>query len=87
MACKQCGNCCTKATFAFPEVLKVENAEDFINWFSNHSCIATVHENKLFVSVPIVCKHLVFISPGFYKCDIYNERPDICKRFLCEVSK
>jgi len=76
-ACTACGFCCTYLEF---RVKNPRNAEGDVFWLESHPG-ASVEEMPYGPTVRIqtACVHLS--EDG--KCRVYEERPDICRSFLC----
>ena len=73
MSCLKCGDCCQTATLVISKDTK--NLE----WIEYHGMTITPNGEQLRVTVPIKCDKLV---DG--KCSIYENRPDTCRRYVCE---
>lgn len=75
--CLQCGACC-----ATPSIM-VNMDEDTAFFYSNFgieiAMIDNEHKGKFLVGT--ICKHRTQQENGKYRCDIYEDRPEICKNY------
>jgi Fe-S-cluster containining protein len=60
-------------------------------WYAFHRCQVcrvTNAEGKanLGVKIPLVCIHLERMN-GAWACKIYEDRPVVCQKYLCESAK
>jgi len=60
-----------------------KSAEDFLRWASLHEGVIVrwVDKDNAEVGFNSPCKHLKFDSDGKALCEIYEERPEICRVF------
>lgn len=58
-------------------------AEDFLRWAGLHEGVVVrrVDENNAEVGFNSPCRHLKFNERGKAFCEIYEDRPEICKNF------
>jgi Fe-S-cluster containining protein len=60
---------------------------DRLHWFNLHRCDAQLRkaDGKTFsvLRIPLTCRNLDQDKDGKYFCKDYENRPDVCKRFLC----
>ena len=91
MACQRCGLCCIVCDMRLEEMTK-ENTPavmDRMRWLNLHRCdtqIVTRKDGRKFTAlrIPIMCVKLDQDKDGKYKCKDYENRPQLCKDFLCE---
>ena len=87
--CKRCGHCCTSAFFALTDRPADEDNLELARWISYHGCevmkyhSAQVNKEVLSIRIPIVCQHLKREN-GVYTCAIYENRPKVCRDYLCK---
>lgn len=65
---------------------------DRARWFNLHRCdtqIVTLADGrkKLAIRVPMTCVNLDQDKNGQYICKDYDNRPQLCKDFLCERAR
>lgn len=77
--CEKCAGLCCRY-FALPIDTPETRADyDDIRWYLCHENVSVfVEGGDWFVSVKNACRHL---SPQDYKCDIYERRPKICRKY------
>ena len=80
MACSQCGKCCKE--FAFELDGKGTWIKEFIKFleFTRPDSFLGVPNG---LRIIVKCKYLSEDNI----CNIYNERPEICRDFLCKKAK
>ena len=79
MACKECGECCVK--LVFPMVGSGQWFTDFTEFVnSTRPGLMELKDGILRLMVP--CVHL-----KDHRCSVYEERPVICKNFLCKKAR
>ena len=85
MACERCGNCCLYTKITIPDT---EDGIEGSKWVELHGCKVTRKNGDISVIVPAICDHLYF-DPGkmHFVCGIYNERPKVCRDYLCNEAK
>ena len=90
MPCKRCGKCCIYA-FLSLSVRTEENKkemDDMGRWLAFHRCDPLIwkkgESDVLGVRIPLNCIHLDWKPDGGYFCRIYEKRPEVCKRYICE---
>ena len=96
MACKRCGQCCTRMTFIMGG-MKIDggpDVESFVRYVRAHRVdtrwIKTSEEGTpvLAVQVPLNCTHLIHDEQtGLCSCAIYEDRPEICRQYLCPAAR
>lgn len=91
MACRRCGQCCNKALIILSDC-KLENPiyRDMARWYSYHHCEVKIDDRDggMAINIPLVCQHLIYdTKSGMAFCAIYDDRPDICKDYLCEAAE
>ena len=84
MACKRCGRCCLYTKITLPNT---EDGIDGSKWIQLHGCEIKHSKNELAVIVPAICDHLYFDPKEGFACGIYNDRPKICRNYLCDKAK
>jgi Fe-S-cluster containining protein len=52
---------------------------DHLRWVQLHGVKVTEYDSKVWADFPIKCKKLI---KG--KCSIYEQRPDLCRRYYCD---
>lgn len=84
MACAACGRCCTFVEFeGHPSPTSDERT-----WLDYHDFLVEEVEEcgeataKIIVQVP--CKML---DKSTMKCTVYDERPNVCRLFLCSDAR
>jgi len=65
----------------------IEDKKEIGRWLAYHRCEPMMYPGKdgvpvLAVKVPIVCTHLER-KDGVFGCRIYENRPVVCKEYLC----
>ena len=76
--CISCGQCCTTAQ------LSVIVTEDLAHYYSNFGVETFKDKEGNFVCrfrVPTICRHLSRDVNGKSSCDIYENRPQICRDY------
>jgi len=75
--CKRCGNCCR--TIVLPVTAVKDNIISGL--FEAHG----LPLNQTFkITLFHECRHLVTYKDGKTYCDIYENRPNICRTFTCK---
>jgi Fe-S-cluster containining protein len=76
--CKRCGDCCR-----FVTVLVDRISPEQRDYFTAHGF--TIGKKGHAVSIPTMCAHLKETGEftGKTRCDIYETRPEICRRGRC----
>lgn len=84
--CKRCGNCCKSVTFALKDVPVNDDKREIGKWASYHNVEVMKHQimgtEYLAIKIPGDCKFLTK-NNDIYECTIYEQRPEVCKRFIC----
>ena len=86
--CIRCTGLCCRY-FALP-IETPETREDYddIRWYLCHKDITVfVEDGDWYINIENRCRHL---SPGDYRCRIYNKRPRICRQYShkdCDFTK
>jgi hypothetical protein len=60
------------------------------DWYSYYHCEIRAEEEtgNIAIFIPLTCQHLNFNpETGMAVCLIYNDRPQICREYLCEAAK
>jgi Fe-S-cluster containining protein len=78
MACTRCGGCCQEA------VVVMKRDVDLARFFTLHGAAVVATERGMDVSFATPCK---CYDAEAGACNIYNQRPDICRRFLCSKAR
>lgn len=90
MACKRCGICCKETFFVLKDVPLDNDTREIGRWAFYHGVKTSKYNidgtNYLAVGLPGECKYLKQ-KDGLYECSIYENRPRICKDYICEKSK
>lgn len=76
MACKQCGDCCT--------YIALEISSDTALWLEMHGIPLITENGKRKLMIDAACRRQ---DPVTKLCLIYDERPTICKNYLCDVAR
>lgn len=78
MACKRCGQCCRDA-YAVHTTKPTKESEAYEKFleFTRPKTFRKVPDGIMVVAP---CEHLAAGN----RCDVYNNRPQVCKDFLCE---
>ncbi len=95
MACKRCGLCCMVCDIRWEEITETNKAAvlDRLRWLSLHRLdtqIVTRKDGKKFsaIRIPLTCVNLdQEKGTKFFKCKDYENRPQVCKDFKCELAK
>jgi Fe-S-cluster containining protein len=92
MGCHRCGQCCTRVTFQGFDLESAEQREDMGRYLRFHGLQTYYHdEANMTVLVPIRCKYLAYDLDGTGRkvaaCKIYEDRPDICRSYLCSLAR
>ena len=79
MSCLSCGRCCM--FLILPYIVEgKENTKDIANWIRLHHFIPVGSDNKIDeIIIPIKCSNF---ENG--KCKDYENRPNVCKDYLCK---
>lgn len=70
--CNKCGECCKSMRFQLFDA-------DHYRWAELHG-VTIVEDDGFWVEFPIKCKKL-----KNNRCTIYEDRPEMCKEFSCEL--
>jgi Fe-S-cluster containining protein len=70
--CDKCSDCCTNVQFEL-------FSEDHERWARLHDLKVVSNDGRKFVRFDVPCTKL---KKG--RCTIYEERPQMCKRFYCD---
>jgi Fe-S-cluster containining protein len=90
VVCTRCGDCC-KGIILYM-TFKSDDINDIAKWFNVHKDVsARINGNTVTLYIDNPCEHLSYAYDKngleIAKCDIYEQRPDICKsRFNCADS-
>lgn len=76
--CIRCGDCCRKYA------LNLNLGEPMTELLTAHY---GKPQNSIRVRVKHDCQHLRFDENGQSECAIYEERPAICRNFLCQPAQ
>jgi Fe-S-cluster containining protein len=94
MACKRCGQCCNTVFFILGSIKVDADEQEFSRYVSYHRCdvrrvdLGDGGAEALGVKMPLVCEHLRYNpKTGLSSCAIYENRPKVCRDFLCEAAK
>ncbi|MBU2118661.1 MAG: YkgJ family cysteine cluster protein [Alphaproteobacteria bacterium] len=65
---------------------------DQLRWFSLHRCDSNIithpdGKKRAILRIPTMCQALDQDKEGKFFCKIYEKRPELCKKFLCERAK
>lgn len=91
--CLRCGQCCISASLALASVPRENDSQELGHWLELHRCSLETVEfpggfKALGVRIPLVCKELVFDpDTGIATCQIYDNRPVICRDYNCKRIK
>ena len=85
MACKRCGHCCLYAKFTLPVAPDI--SRDMARWYQMHGCACVIKDDYIRVMIPYICQNLAFDPESNMSiCKIYEDRPQICKDYLCKAA-
>lgn len=88
MKCLRCGQCCTSASVALFNVPIEHDVRELGKWLEHHHCqqekVSTPMGDVLGIRIPLMCKHITYDHDGIATCEIYEDRPHICKEFECQ---
>ena len=92
VGCVRCGRCCSSAFLALTNVPADQDEQDLARWLLYHGCepmrYPTPEGDVLAVKIPLPCKHLAREPRGGKtSCLIYENRPKVCREYLCEKAK
>jgi len=88
MACKKCGACCKETTMRIDISGKSQkDIEDYRKYLSLHACSSFIQGDTLTVLAPVMCSLLGYQEGKGYICSDYENRPEICRKFLCQKAK
>lgn len=76
MACQHCGDCCRYVA------LRVE--PETVPWLELHGVPVIAHDGGYSVQVDLPCR---WYDEAAQRCTHYDERPPICRAFLCEKAR
>jgi len=82
MECKRCGNCCKSVVINVKVDMADRDAEDFVKFLEMHGMKAVYNNNTIAVMVYAKCENLIEKNGGTV-CDIYENRPKICREYSC----
>ena len=80
-SCRYCGKCCTEKTVSLTEedIVRISARSSFLFYTIKQTTGARVLKwNKS--KEKYIC---VFFNPSTRQCNIYEDRPLICKEFFC----
>ena len=64
-----------------------ENLDNAL-WFEYHGLQIDRLKNAIKITVPQVCRYLIFDSKtNTYGCKIYSNRPEVCRKYTCEYMR
>lgn len=82
MACTRCGKCCR--TYA----IAMHRDEDYGRFLAYHGlCLRAREGGGMEVYGESKCRHLKSDAKGRYRCAIYDDRPKICRDWLCDDAR
>jgi len=82
MSCLRCGECC------LPYQIKMDAGDDARRWLTYHGLtVRDIDENSMLLMGQSLCFMLVFNKDGTTSCGCYQDRPEICKQYLCKRAK
>ena len=88
MSCKRCGACCKETTMRIDISAKdPKSIEDYREYLSLHGCNSFIQGDILTVLAPVMCANLGYQDGKGYLCSDYDNRPEICRSFLCKKAK
>ena len=95
MACKKCGMCCMTCDIIFEKITpeSQEGVMDRLRWLNLHRCdcqIATKEDGFKYsmLRIPLTCTKLDHNKKtGEFFCKDYENRPILCRTYLCERAK
>ena len=73
--CIQCGNCCKKINL---NLILPDKIREMLGMHFNRPV------DSLALTMQHQCAQLEEIEPGKYKCKVYDNRPELCERFICD---
>ena len=89
--CRRCGRCCMGAVISLPGIAAGEEKESFRQWLQLHRVdVQDLHgdpDGGLSVRIPTMCTKIVEHTNNTYSCSDYDNRPKICRDFLCRIAK
>ena len=91
MSCQRCGRCCVTANIKLPGI-KVNDGSGFAEWLAFHRCDVMNQETPdgeggLALRIPLTCMKLAETADGAFRCTIYDQRPEICRSYVCERAR
>jgi Fe-S-cluster containining protein len=85
MSCQRCGKCCRDFTIKLDVGTdSQQELEGFKRYLNLHGCKTFIEEKVLNILAPVMCENLGFKEGEGYCCKDYENRPEICRKFLCE---
>lgn len=88
--CRRCGRCCTSANIRLPGI-SITDETGFARWLAFHRCDVQDREvggeKGISVRIPILCTRLGEAEDGTFFCKDYENRPGICREYLCKRAK
>jgi len=92
--CLRCGLCCMVVDLRWEQITKENEIAvmDRLHWLNLHRCdvqVITLKDERKFsvMRIPLICINLDQNKEGKYYCKKYNERPQVCRDFLCGRAK
>lgn len=84
-SCSRCGNCCREIFFLIDKAY-TEEGLDHLQWARHHGLKIAYREDpngrKLWgVELDAPCKHLKEAENGKTSCQIYENRPQMCRNY------
>lgn len=82
--CTKCGNCCANIISVTPKEIKR------ISKYVKENNIKPIHHGDLKTENAIIdsmCPFLKYNEDNTKTCIIYNERPEVCKKYICSESE
>jgi hypothetical protein len=76
IGCQQCGYCCERIWLAIGR----EVTDDIKRWIEMHDIKLLYKSGTILAEIENRCKHLTKDN----KCSIYNDRPNVCRSYLCK---
>lgn len=69
--CSRCGECCRWIIMPF-----APGGDDFTHWYKEHGIVI---DPAVGLMIPSKCQHLKEIRRGVFECEIYDDRPNLCR--------
>lgn len=84
MACKRCGKCCSRFFLLHKYEGDPEKAIYGINMHVGMLVIGRQDADHLIVAIEAPCTHLAWWGDGQALCQIYDRRPEGCRKYNCQ---